>query len=76
MTHGSGAQRTVSVEGLSRVEGEGSLHVEVRDGVVGEVELNIFEPPRFFEALLQGRRATEAPDIQPAFAASAPWRTR
>ncbi len=63
MTHGSGAQRTVSIEGLSRVEGEGSLHVEVRDGVVGEVALNIFEPPRFFEALLQGRRATEAPDI-------------
>ncbi len=63
MTHGSGAQRTVSVEGLSRVEGEGSLHVEVLDGVVGEVALNIFEPPRFFEALLQGRRATEAPDI-------------
>jgi len=63
MTHGSGAQRTVSVEGLSRVEGEGSLHVEVRDGVVEEVALSIFEPPRFFEALLQGRRATEAPDI-------------
>ena len=56
-------RRTVSVEGLSRVEGEGSLHVEVRDGVVEEVALNIFEPPRFFEALLQGRRAIEAPDI-------------
>ena len=63
MTHGSGAQRTVSVEGLSRVEGEGSLKIEVRDGVVEEVALNIFEPPRFFEALLQGRRASEAPDI-------------
>ena len=63
MTHGSGVARTVSVEGLSRVEGEGSLHVEVRDGVVGDVALNIFEPPRFFEALLRGRRATEAPDI-------------
>ncbi|HUD15723.1 MAG TPA: nickel-dependent hydrogenase large subunit, partial [Acidimicrobiales bacterium] len=37
--------------------------MEVRDGVVGEVALNIFEPPRFFEALLQGRRATEVPDI-------------
>ncbi|MGA2837089.1 MAG: Ni/Fe hydrogenase subunit alpha [Acidimicrobiales bacterium] len=63
MTHGSGAHRTVAVEGLSRVEGEGSLRVEVRDGVVGDVSLTIFEPPRFFEALLQGRRASEAPDI-------------
>jgi len=45
------------------VEGEGSLHVEVRDGVVEDVALDIFEPPRFFEALLEGRRAGEAPDI-------------
>ncbi len=63
MTHGSGAHRTVAVEGLARVEGEGSLRVEVRDGVVGDVALSIFEPPRFFEAMLEGRRASEAPDI-------------
>jgi len=49
------ADRTVNVEGLARVEGEGSLHVEVRDGMVESVELEIFEPPRFFEALLRGR---------------------
>jgi coenzyme F420-reducing hydrogenase alpha subunit len=30
---------------------------------VEHVELRIFEPPRFFEALLQGRAYTEAPDI-------------
>jgi coenzyme F420-reducing hydrogenase alpha subunit len=53
----------VAVEGLSRVEGEGSLRVEVRDGVVHDVALSIFEPPRFFEALLEGRQASEAPDI-------------
>jgi len=63
MTHGSSVRRTVSVEGLARVEGEGSLHVEVRDGVVQQVALNIFEPPRFFEAFLRGRGALEAPDI-------------
>jgi len=63
VTHGSGAHRTVAVEGLSRVEGEGSLRVEVRDGVVQDVALSIFEPPRFFEALLEGRQASEAPDI-------------
>ncbi len=56
-------RRTVSVEGLARVEGEGSLRVEVRDGRVEEVELHIFEPPRLFEAFLRGRRATEAPDL-------------
>ncbi len=63
MSHGSGAPRTIGVEGLSRVEGEGSLRVVVDDGLVTEVALEIFEPPRYFEALLVGRDFTEAPDI-------------
>ena len=63
MTHGSGATRTIGVEGISRVEGEGSLRVAVHDGTVTDVALEIFEPPRYFEALLVGRKFTEAPDI-------------
>ena len=63
MTSADERRRTVSVQGLARVEGEGSLRVEVRDGRVEDVELQIFEPPRFFEAFLRGRRATEAPDL-------------
>ncbi len=63
MSHGSGSSRTIGVEGLSRVEGEGSLRVAVRDGTVTDVALEIFEPPRYFEALLVGRHFTEAPDI-------------
>ena len=55
--------RSVVVNGLARVEGEGSVRAVIRDGVVSDVELNIFEPPRFFEALLVGRGHTEAPDI-------------
>lgn len=55
--------RTLTVETLARVEGEGSLHVKLRGGRVADVKLRIYEPPRFFEALLQGRRADEAPDI-------------
>ncbi|HET9732371.1 MAG TPA: Ni/Fe hydrogenase subunit alpha [Acidimicrobiales bacterium] len=57
------ADRTVEVEGLARVEGEGSLKVEVRAGRVSDVRLSIFEPPRYFEAMLVGRRHSEAPDI-------------
>ena len=63
MTHGSRSNRTVNAEGISRVEGEGSLHVRVEDGRVVEVALDIFEPPRYFEALLVGRHFSEAPDI-------------
>jgi sulfhydrogenase subunit alpha len=55
--------RTIKVEMLARVEGEGALHIKVRRGIVEHVELNIFEPPRFFEAFLRGRHFSEAPDI-------------
>jgi len=48
---------------LARVEGEGAMHVTIEDGRVTEVKLNIYEPPRFFEAFLRGRAFTEAPDI-------------
>jgi sulfhydrogenase subunit alpha len=55
--------RTLSVGALTRVEGEGALHVTLTDGAVDSVELNIYEPPRFFEAFLRGRAYTEPPDI-------------
>ncbi len=55
--------RTIKVDALARVEGEGAMHVAVRNGRVADVQLRIYEPPRFFEAFLRGRRFTEAPDI-------------
>lgn len=55
--------RIIKVDWLARVEGEGGLFVKVRDRAVVDVKLNIFEPPRFFEAFLRGRHFTEAPDI-------------
>ncbi|MFC3890831.1 Ni/Fe hydrogenase subunit alpha [Lentzea rhizosphaerae] len=61
MTHR--ANRTLQVAGLARVEGEGALHVRTVDGEVDRVELNIYEPPRFFEAFLRGRDFREPPDI-------------
>ncbi len=55
--------RTIKVDNLARVEGEGALYVRIRDGQLTDIRFRIFEPPRFFEALLRGRRFTEAPDI-------------
>ncbi|HEY2253765.1 MAG TPA: Ni/Fe hydrogenase subunit alpha [Planctomycetaceae bacterium] len=55
--------RTIKVEALSRVEGEGGLFVRLKGDVIEDVELRIFEPPRLFEALLRGRSLEEVPDI-------------
>ena len=55
--------RTINVDMVARVEGEGALHVTVKDGAIQDVQLRIFEPPRFFEAFLQGRHYSEVPDI-------------
>ena len=55
--------QTLQVGMLARVEGEGGLHLEIHDGRVTDVQLRIFEPPRFYEAFLRGRAYTEPPDI-------------
>lgn len=55
--------KTIKVNALARVEGEGALYVKITDDRVEELSLKIFEPPRFFEALLRGRSYAEAPDI-------------
>ncbi|RPI80375.1 MAG: Ni/Fe hydrogenase subunit alpha, partial [Planctomycetaceae bacterium] len=55
--------RTIRVETLSRVEGEGALHIHTQDGRLAEVQLEIYEPPRLFEAFLRGRPLEEVPDI-------------
>jgi coenzyme F420-reducing hydrogenase alpha subunit len=55
--------KSIVVEALARVEGEGGLTVLVRGGKVVDVKLRIYEPPRFFEAFLRGRDFREVPDI-------------
>jgi coenzyme F420-reducing hydrogenase alpha subunit len=54
---------TVKVEALARVEGEGSILIELKDGRVKNVRVGIFEPPRLYEAFLRGKNFSEVPDI-------------
>jgi coenzyme F420-reducing hydrogenase alpha subunit len=56
-------ERTYKVDMLARVEGEGRFWLKVEDGEVTAARLEIFEAPRFFEALLRGRSLHEVPDI-------------
>jgi coenzyme F420-reducing hydrogenase alpha subunit len=55
--------REIRTDYLARVEGEGGMYVKLDGREVVDVRLRIYEPPRFFEALLRGRAFTEAPDI-------------
>jgi coenzyme F420-reducing hydrogenase alpha subunit len=54
---------SINVPVLARVEGEGAMELEVRDGRITDLKLRIFEPPRLFEKFLEGRSYTEVPDI-------------
>jgi sulfhydrogenase subunit alpha len=60
---GGSGPRTIRVEMMTRVEGEGGLDIQLRDGELETVRFHIFEPPRLFEALLRGRKLEDVPDI-------------
>lgn len=55
--------RTIKVDTLARVEGEGAIYIKMAGDRVSDVKLKIYEPPRMFEAFLRGRHFLEAPDI-------------
>ena len=55
--------REIAVDYLARVEGEGAMYLKLDGDQVKDLRFNIFEPPRFYEAFLRGRRFTEVPDI-------------
>lgn len=63
MTTQAVTQKTIKVDYMARVEGEGALDIVTEDGKITHLQLRIFEPPRFFEAFLRGREFREAPDI-------------
>jgi len=49
----------VEVHHVTRVEGHGNIYVNVRKGTIERCEWNISEAPRFFEAMVVGRRWNE-----------------
>jgi coenzyme F420-reducing hydrogenase alpha subunit len=52
----------IRVPVLARVEGEGALELDIADGRIAHLALRIYEPPRLFEKLLEGRAFHEVPD--------------
>jgi len=53
----------INVPALTRVEGEGALEVLIEAGRIVDLKLRIYEPPRLFEKLLEGRDFGEVPDM-------------
>jgi len=51
---------SINVHHVTRVEGHGNIVVDMKNGVLNKAQLDIVEPPRFFEAMMKGRNFHEA----------------
>lgn len=57
-------EKTINVDYIARVEGRGALNISIsKDGKVEDLRFRIYEPPRFFESFLIGRRYDEVMEI-------------
>ena len=55
---------TIDVNYLARVEGRGALNISIsKDGKVEDLQFRIYEPPRFFESFLIGRKYDEVMEL-------------
>ncbi|MBC8412138.1 MAG: Ni/Fe hydrogenase subunit alpha [Nitrospira sp.] len=53
----------INVHHLARVEGHGNIHIDIKDGEVTHAAWEVVETPRFFEAILSGKKWENAPWI-------------
>ncbi|HLG29009.1 MAG TPA: nickel-dependent hydrogenase large subunit, partial [Candidatus Brocadiales bacterium] len=51
---------SLNIEHITRVEGHGNLVINIKEGKIEELRLDIVESPRFFEAMILGRTFNEA----------------
>ncbi len=54
---------TLTVEHVARIEGHGTISVDVEGGEVRDIRMDVIEPARFFESMVRGRRFDEVPLI-------------
>ncbi len=55
--------KTIQIHHLTRVEGHGDIDVVIKDGQVERCQWKVVEAPRFFEAMLFGRKWYETAHI-------------
>ncbi|UCG67483.1 MAG: Ni/Fe hydrogenase subunit alpha [Deltaproteobacteria bacterium] len=56
-------EKIIKVNHVTRVEGHGNIHITIKDGRVEECQWQVVEAPRFFEAMLRGRKWHEVAHI-------------
>jgi sulfhydrogenase subunit alpha len=58
-------QRDISIKVpvLTRIEGEGALQLQIKNGAIQNLQLRIYEPPRLFEKMLEGREPNDVIDM-------------
>ena len=54
---------TIIINPLTRVEGTGKVKIEIENGALKDLQLNVAVGPRFFEYLLTNKQAEDAPRI-------------
>lgn len=54
---------SIKVDHVARIEGHGNVRVQVENGVLKNVQMNVVEPARLFESMVRGRRFPEIPYI-------------
>ena len=55
--------RTIDIHHISRVEGHGNIKIRIKDGRLEEARWEVVETPRFFEAMMVGKKWENAPLI-------------
>ncbi|MHB8845605.1 MAG: Ni/Fe hydrogenase subunit alpha [Nitrospirota bacterium] len=55
--------QTIDIKHLTRVEGHGNIKIAIKDGKVEQATWEVVETPRFFEAMLVGKKWENAPWI-------------
>ena len=53
----------INIHHITRVEGHGNVVIDIKKGVIKDLRLEIVESPRFYEAMLRGRKYDEAQHI-------------
>lgn len=56
-------RKTIELPEITRIEGHAAVHVEIENGAVSAVQLEVFEGTRFFERLVLGHQFSEIPHI-------------